>query len=116
LGLGTGAVTIASSKFGGEVRGTEADPSNAAVALGLPGLVAYSVLLVAGLRSAYRLAAVRRDARSLIALGLLVVTVLQWLNGGQYSAALLTWLSLGWIDQASDEQVAQGRANRGPVV
>jgi hypothetical protein len=102
LGLGTGVVTIAGSKFGGETRGTEADPSNAAVALGVPGLLAYLVVLVAGFRNAYALAARRRDACSLAALGLLAVMVLQWLNGGQYSVALLVWLTLGWLDRASE--------------
>ncbi|HEX7311870.1 MAG TPA: hypothetical protein VF232_11895 [Gaiellaceae bacterium] len=113
LGVGTGAVTIAGQKFGGKARNTEADPSNAAVALGIPGLIAYVVLLCAAVGQAYRLAARRRDWLSAIALGLLVVTLLEWLTGGQYAVAFLLWLTLGWIDRTSDESngaLVEGRA------
>jgi hypothetical protein len=102
LGSGTGAVTIAGTKFGGQSLGTEADPSNAAVALGLPGLIAFLVVLGSALRKAYDLALRRRDACSLVALGLLMVMVLQWLNGGQYAVALLVWLTLGWLDRTTE--------------
>jgi hypothetical protein len=110
LGVGSGAVTIAHQKFGGQNLNTEADPSNAAVAVGLPGLIAFVVLLCAAFRQAYRLAARRRDALSLIALGVLVATLLQWLNGGQYAVAFLLWLTLGWIDRAgqADDEASQG--------
>jgi hypothetical protein len=30
----------------------------------------------------------------------LVITLLQWLNGGQYAVAFLVWLVLGWVDRA----------------
>jgi hypothetical protein len=113
LGSGTGAVTIAGSKFGGESRTTEADPSNAAVALGIPGLLAYAAVLVLGFRQAYTLAARRRDACALIALGLLVVTILQWLNGGQYAVALLVWLTLGWVDRSCDPRERQAAVGGG---
>jgi hypothetical protein len=106
LGVGTGAITIAHQKFGGENLNTEADPSNAAVALGLPGLIGFAILLCAAFGQAYNLAARRRDALSLIALGLLVVTLLQWLNGGQYAVAFVLWLTLGWIDRAGQESDA----------
>jgi hypothetical protein len=108
VGLGTGAITIAGQKFGGKVQNTEADPSNAAVAFGVPGVIAYVVLLWAAFGQAYRLATRRRDALSLVALGLLVVTLLEWLSGGQYAVAFLVWLTLGWIDRASDEPTGAG--------
>lgn len=101
IGYGPGAVSMAGSRFGGLVFGTEVDPSNAAVALGLPGLAAYLVALVEGFRRAYRLASRRRDALSLAALGILSVTFLQWLNGAQYAVAPLVWLALGWVDSSS---------------
>jgi O-antigen ligase len=110
LGLGTGAVTIAGQKFGGASLNTEADPSNAAVALGIPGLLAYVVLLYAAFGRAYSLAVRRRDTLSLVALGVLVVTLLEWLNGGEYAVAFLLWLTLGWIDRASRD--ANGVARR----
>jgi hypothetical protein len=102
LGKGTGTITIAGAKYGSSgTTGTEADPSNAAVAFGLPGLIAYLVILVAGFGGMYRLAVRRRDALSLIALGVLVVTGLQWLNGGNYAVAFLPWLVLGWMDRST---------------
>jgi hypothetical protein len=102
-GVGVGSVTLAAERFGGTARTTEADPSNLAVALGAPGFVAYVVLLLLVVGRAYTLAVTRRDALSLGVLGLLVVTALQWFNGGQYTVALLIWLAMGWLDRARTE-------------
>jgi hypothetical protein len=99
LGQGIASVTIAGSRFGGQAKGTEADPSNAAVALGLPGLLAYLVIAVSGIALAYRTALRRRDPLSLVALGVVSVTLFEWLNGGQYAVAFLPWLVLGWLDR-----------------
>lgn len=110
LGSGISAVTIAGSKFGATASASsETDPSNAAIALGLPGLIAYVVLLVLAIGNAYRLAQRTRDPLALTALGVLVVLVPQWLNGGQYAAAFVPWLVLGWVDArtaraATDEE------------
>ncbi len=99
VGNGIGGVTIAGARFGGIEQGTESDPSNVAVALGVPGLIAYAVLIAAAFLYAYRVAATRRDALSLVALAIPALLVLQWLNGGQYSVALILWLILGWVDK-----------------
>jgi len=99
LGVGPGPITNAPRRLGGIGRPTELDPSNIAVALGLPGLAAYLVVIALGLSQAYRLARVRRDALALAALGVLTATLLQWFNGGLYLVALLPWLALGWIDR-----------------
>jgi hypothetical protein len=109
LGQGVAAVTIAGSRFGGQAKGTEADPSNAAVALGLPGLLAYLVIAVSGIALAYRTALRRGDRLSLVALGVVSVTLFQWLNGGQYAVAFLPWLVLGWLDRPRpDAPAAEG--------
>ena len=99
LGQGISVVTIAGAKFGGLANGTEADPSNVAVALGLPGLLAYLVILVVGMTRVYGIATRRRDGLALAALGVVTLTALQWLNGGQYAVAVLPWLVLGWADR-----------------
>jgi hypothetical protein len=101
LGHGTGAVTLAASRFGGSAQGTEVDPSNMGVALGLLGFISYLVVAAVGLWTAYRVAALRRSWWALASLGLLVVTFLQWTNGGQYAVAWLPWLVLGWSDRAA---------------
>ena len=101
IGQGVGSITIAAEKFGGQTAGTEADPSNIAVAAGLPGLVLYCFVVVSGFQLAFRTARQRRDAPSLVALGVLVITLFQWLNGGAYAVAPLPWLFLGWLDGQS---------------
>jgi hypothetical protein len=98
LGRGVGSVTIAANKFGGTQSGTEGDPGNAAVAAGILGLAAYDVILVVGFGTVYRVAVVRRDWLSFAAIAMIVVTFLQWLNGGQYAVAFVPWLLLGWAD------------------
>ena len=99
LGTGTGSISYAATKFGGNAAGTELDPSNAAVAVGIPGLLAYLAVLLLGLPRAYRLASQRGDALSAIAMAVLVITLFQWMNGGQYAVAFLPWLVLGWVDR-----------------
>lgn len=103
VGQGISLVTIAGQKFGGSNQGTEADISNAGVALGVPGLAFYLVILWTAFGAAYRVALARRDPLAYAVLGLLGVTFLQWLNGGQYAVAYLPWLALGWIDRQSRE-------------
>jgi hypothetical protein len=105
LGQGLGTVTIAGAKFAGLVKGTEADPSNVAVALGLPGLVAFIVVFFSGIFSVYEQARRRRDGLALASLGVVALTSFQWLNGGQYAVAVLPWLVLGWADRASSHVV-----------
>jgi len=102
VGFGVSTVTIAGSKFGGLAHGTEADPSNVSVAVGLPEQLAYLVVVGYGFTRVYRLAFRRGDLLSLAALALLAVTFLQWLNGGQYSVAFLPWLVMGWADSKSE--------------
>ena len=111
-GSGVGAVSIAASKFGGTAAPTEADPSNAAVALGLPGLLAYLGVAVWGLLAVYRVAIRRRDALAVAGLMVVVATSLEWLNGGQYAVAFVPWLVLGWADRQPSD--LEGRARRSP--
>lgn len=99
FGHGISTVTIAGSKFGGYNHNTEADPSNASVALGLPGLMAYGLVFALGIAGAYRLAASTGAVLPAAALGVLGVSAFQWLNGGKYAVAFLPWLVLGWVDR-----------------
>lgn len=99
VGRGAGSVSRASSKFGGTGSNTEVDLSNAAVALGLPGLLAFLYVWVTGLKRAYRWARVQQDPKSLLLLGILILTSFQWLNGGQYAIAPFAWLILGFLDR-----------------
>jgi hypothetical protein len=109
IGLGSGSVTPTATRFGGLASGTEADFSNVATALGLPGFLAFAVITIAGFRSAFRLARRDRDWVALAALGILIVTFFQWLNGGQYAAAPLPWMALGWIEARLRQLPKDGR-------
>lgn len=115
LGHGVGSITISGSKYGGAVGSAEGDPGRAPFAAGLPGMIAYLAVVVLGLPRAYRLAAARRDAVSLAALGILVVTFLQWLNGGHYAVAFWAWLALGWVDAAAPPQARRSGTAREAV-
>lgn len=110
LGLGVSTVNIAGSKFGGRAEGTEQDPSNLAVALGLPGFALYLAVFVLAFRLTYGLARERRDPISLFALGTLAVTLFQWFNGGHYAVSLLPWLVLGWADATRRREARAARA------
>ncbi len=100
IGYGTGSITLAASHLGNSsLLGTEFDPSNAAVAFGFVGLLLYLLIAGRSLRTVYGLAARRRDPLSIAALGVVAVTLFQWLNGDLYSVAWLFWLTLGWADQ-----------------
>jgi hypothetical protein len=99
-GLGAGTVSQAASKFGGVGRQSEADPSNLAIAAGVPGFATYLVLAILAFVRAYSLARIRRDALALSALAIVTIVFLQWFNGGQYGIALLLWVTLGWIDRS----------------
>lgn len=103
LGIGGATVTVAPTTLGGQAASTEADPSNLAVALGFPGLLAYVALATIALRRAHLLATERRDALSLATLGILVVTFFQWFTGGHYAVTFIVWLALGWLDRAGLE-------------
>jgi hypothetical protein len=111
-GLGAGTVSLAAGRFGGTGHQTEADPSNLAVAAGLPGLVAYLVLATLAFVRAYELARARRDALSLAALAIVTIVFLEWFNGGQYGIALLLWLTLGWVDRSWIHLARSGREAR----
>ena len=99
LGTGASVVNIAGAKLGGVASNTEYDPSNVAIALGVPGLLAYLVIVVEAFRLALGRVRERKDALSRAALGIIAVTVLEWTNGGLYAVAFLPWLMMGWLDR-----------------
>ncbi len=101
VGHGLGVITIAGEKFGSGNVSTDVDPSNVAVAMGVPGLLAYGSVVVVALRLAFRRARCRQDLLTLAVLGVALVTLFQWLSGGNYAVAPLPWLLLGWLDQPS---------------
>lgn len=111
VGSGVGVVTIAADRFGSaENSSTDVDPSNVAVAMGIPGLLTYILIALLGLRLAFNRARRARDFLGLAALGILLATSLQWLNGGSYAVAPLPWLVLGWLDRRPRQAGAEAPA------
>jgi hypothetical protein len=106
LGLGGAVINIAGEKGGAVAANTEFDPSNIAIALGVPGLLAYIVIVVEGFRIAMERVRDRRDFVSRVALGIIAVTFLQWTNGGLYAVAFLPWLMMGWLDRDARDSAA----------
>jgi hypothetical protein len=99
LGHGLGVTSLAASRFGRQGVSSEVDVSNMFIALGLAGGVVYAVtaglVVVTAVRYWWR-------TRSLIALailGVLGVTIGQWLIGGLYSVSALVWLCIGALDR-----------------
>jgi hypothetical protein len=118
LGHGVGSVTLAASRFtkNNKSHGTEFDPGNMGVALGLPGFIIYLVILFFALQTAYRLAVRRRDAVGLFVIGILAATLFQWFNGDLYSVCWLIWLSLGFADRLLQSAApVQGALDDTPV-
>ena len=113
LGRGVGVVTIAADKFGADNASTDVDPSNVAVAMGIPGLLVYGAVIYFALRLAFGQARRERRFLTLAALGIALVTLLQWLNGGSYAVAPLPWLVLGWLDARSG--VVQSTSSEAPL-
>jgi hypothetical protein len=113
LGLGSSVGTLAGTKGGDTVPSAESDVANVAQAFGVPGLVAYLLLMVAGFVGAVSLYARTRSSRHLAWLGILVVALDQWWQGSLYCTTALVFLVLGGIAR---EVVIVGAAERRPAL
>jgi hypothetical protein len=101
LGLGTGATTLASARYGtGEIGSAEGDLGNAFISLGLIGGILYIVFAYRLITTAGKNWHERRDDTSLMILGTVVVMFGQWFSGGEYSCSLLVWVLFGYVDRA----------------
>ncbi len=68
-------------------------------ALGLAGGVVYVVIIVLGLLTALRYWRRSRNRVALALLGILVVGLGQWLNGGHWAMDPLLWFCIGALDR-----------------
>src|SRR5215211_5532408 len=98
IGEGTGSGNMATGlSTNSQTRGsTDIDISNAFLALGPAGGVVYVSLIVLALSLAVRSYFAGTEL-ALPVVGVLVVGLGQWLNGGFYALSPLTWLLLGWL-------------------
>jgi hypothetical protein len=101
-GLGLGATTMAASKLGtGGVASSEFDVSNLFISLGIVGGFIYAYMVFITFKNLIALWNKTRHITYLITLGILVVAIGQWLNGGLYSLCLLIWFLIGIMDRVA---------------
>jgi hypothetical protein len=110
LGLGTGATSLAAARGSASVTtgSTEVDASNAFVSLGVVGGFLFLAIIVVTFRRVAALCLRNRDRATLAVMGVLVVSLGQWLNGGYYAIAPLLWLLVGWSNRVWLERDRQG--------
>ena len=108
IGHGIGSTTLAGSRLGNSQTGSsELDLSNAFIATGTFGGLAYLALVFTALAAMLRQAVIRRDAVSLAVLGMGVAALGQWENGGFYALSPLIWFAVGFTAMAHGRPTAE---------
>lgn len=111
LGSGTGSTgralgksQVAASGGGSEAKPTtEVDLSDMFRSFGLAGGLIYALIIV-GVAVAVLRAYGRGHVLALAIAGLLICTFGQWMTGGHYALAPLTWLLVGWLAARSSRE------------
>jgi hypothetical protein len=100
-GLGTGSITRGSAKFGkGTQAAVELDFGNAFLAFGLVGGVLYLLVVLQTFRQLYVLRRLKPNPMWVAVLGMCILSIGQWQNGGAYAIASLIWFVIGASDRA----------------
>jgi hypothetical protein len=110
LGAGTASTNLAGQKVSGSSNSTEMDLINVFVSLGVFGGIAFTVVIVLTLWRGADRALSTLGMVELAAIGILMVTFGQWLNGGFYAVAPLLWVLVGWTNR---EWLARRRVGEG---
>jgi hypothetical protein len=102
LGRGLGATSRAAkldenSDYG---HSTETDLGDSFLALGFSGGITYHILVFLIIAAALQLWVRTRAPYAMAILGILGVTFLSWLGGGQYAVSPIVWLCIGALDRA----------------
>jgi hypothetical protein len=101
LGLGTGSASLASGISNSQNSGsTDVDISNEFLALGPAGGILYVSLILLAFALAVRTYFAGNEL-ALPVVGVLIVGLGQWLNGGFYALSPLMWLLVGWVAAAA---------------
>jgi len=98
LGRGIGSITMAAGKFGSGGFSTEKDFTDMFLALGVPGGVVYLIVLGYTTLLAVRYWIRTRSTVGLIIIGILISSVFQWMQPGQYVMTPLLWFCVGALD------------------
>jgi hypothetical protein len=105
IGHGTAVTNLAASKFGngGSAQSSELDVANTFISLGLIGGILFICVLFVAFRQTIRSYMAKPDPAVLAALGMMVVGLGQWLNGGFYALSPLLWFVVGWATKDSPD-------------
>lgn len=112
IGSGLGATTTAAGKLGNvSSSNSEIDLSNMCISDGLVGGIIYLLIMIQVGLLAF---AVNKEKRlvPLALLGVLIVTLGQWSNGGDYSTCAFVWLCIGYLDKATEKSPLNRRGPR----
>jgi len=98
LGVGLAYGTKAGKRLGG-TGNTETDLGNSFKGLGIPGGVAYHVLVFIFIAKAFSFWSQNRNLIALVILGFMGITFFGWLSGGKYAITPIFWFCLGALDR-----------------
>jgi cell division protein FtsW (lipid II flippase) len=98
LGHGTSATGIRGEQLEQRYGSTDFDISDAAVSFGIPGLVVTLAIVVLAFVTALRVAIRRRTFEHVVLVGVLIVSIGAWFQGGHYAMAAFLWLLVGRAD------------------
>jgi hypothetical protein len=104
LGHGTAVTNLAASKFGVSDQGSELDVANTFISLGIFGGILFLIVIVLAFRHTIATYLASPDPAYLAALGMMLVGLGQWLNGGLYALSPLLWFIIGWATKESAEK------------
>jgi len=99
LGTGTASTNLAGQKVTGSSSSAEMDLVNVFVSLGVFAGIAFTAVIILTLRRGASRALSTPGMVELAAIGVLIVTFGQWLNGGFYAIAPLVWVLVGWTNR-----------------
>ncbi|MGI4788771.1 MAG: hypothetical protein ACRYFS_07960, partial [Janthinobacterium lividum] len=99
LGHGLGSTSLAAGTFGTGSLTTESDWGDSFVALGIPGGLLYSLVIVIALLSAVRQWIRTRSFVSLTVFGILLSGLGHWMYGDFYAMTMLIWFLIGAQDR-----------------
>jgi hypothetical protein len=103
LGQGIGITSQAATTLKSDAFTSEVDISDAFVSLGLFGGALYVAVIAVAFSSAARVYWRDRTVAPLMVLGILIVSLMQWRNGGHYAVSAFIWFLLGWVASQRDD-------------
>lgn len=112
LGYGLGATTPAALKYGGHLRSAEVDLVNVFLSLGIFGGLAYALIMLQTFALAAHYWSITRSPLALTLLGVLILQLGGWLQGGHYALSALDWLCIGALDRFDSEEVEEALLRR----